>query len=183
MGQIAPLLEDWLKKNLLSLGFSGRTGEGGNRDPAPSKKKKKKSEPRDIGTRKGGKYTTTVPSSQLFNAVVGEKKERAAPAPPSDGGQDAPNGPQAPQAPKGTWTEVVKRGTKKTPRAEIQRPAGRDQKGTKPKAHKGQDPKRGTLSKATPKRKPPRAAAVTLTCPPGGYSWNITIKWIIILHT
>lgn len=74
MGQIAPLLEDWLKKNLLSLGFSGRTGEGGNRDPAPSKKKKKKSEPRDIGTRKGGKYTTTVPSSQLFNAVVGGKR-------------------------------------------------------------------------------------------------------------
>lgn len=64
MGQIAPLLEEWLKKNLLSLGFSGWAGGGGNRDPVPSKKKKKKkSEPRDIGTRKGGNTQQRSPAA------------------------------------------------------------------------------------------------------------------------
>lgn len=97
--------------------------------------------------------------------------------------QDAPNNPlpgdsKGAQATAEPWNVVARRKPKKPSSTGTQPPKDRVQKGLQPKAQerprkptqKEQKPKQGNQEKAVPKRRPPRTAAVTLTCPPDGYA-------------
>lgn len=109
MDRITPMLQDWLRENLLSMGLPGHT-EGDNRSenrPAKRAQKggKKRTDPTPSGranpTNKGvlgeGVHATVVPNPRLFSEVVEEKTKEGTHQPQAQGAQ----------AQREIWTEVT----------------------------------------------------------------------------
>lgn len=142
--------------------------------------------PQTKGGGRGGLTPTTVPNQKLWSVAVGGKQGGS--TPPTQ--TERKDGVIQPTAVPGSeaWVEVKnrKRGTKKTPTAEAKPPAGKGPRNAAKAAGQGRTgeatgkpvpPKKdgakknqAPLAGKPPRRRPPRTAAVTLTCPPGEYA-------------
>lgn len=189
MDSLAPMMLEWLRTSLAALGLGGAAGESEKEDTRSVKNRKKgqkgKEEtpkvpnptPKSAGAGKGGIHPTTVPNQKLWSVVAGEKVGGNAHPTPSERKAEISEPATIPGSE--AWTEVKnrKKKPKKASLTESRAPitvAGRAKTrvtAAKPVATKRAEGKgEGTLEKKVPKRKPPRTAAVTLTCPPGEYA-------------
>lgn len=121
MAQITPMLEEWFRGKLLSLGQTNRREEGSEAENSPAIKAQKKerrrkdqathagSGPRNSAGKKGGQQATTIPNRELFSdgQVVGEGR-KAGDAEPQPRTQGTP--PQMVE-----WRTVVGRKGKPPP--------------------------------------------------------------------
>lgn len=194
--QITPLLKKWLEESLRSMGFpkkpKGRdaTADNATRQAGdgPKKAGQKADKPTRCpqtkgpeGTRAEAMQSTTVPNSALWSEVVGKKAGKVA-LPPQPTGQQSREKSSAAGPPNaadtGAWQTVANKRAKKTAGPKTGATTGRGKEGPsggKPPAKEGKGkgtipPSQGAQSRKAPKRRPPRTAAVTLTCPPDGYA-------------
>lgn len=117
MEQITPLLQKWLRNNLLSMGLLNRVGEDRGEQGGPAKKNKKRGKgrmvytpqagdkPMDPVVNKGGEQATATPNPKLWSAVVQEQAGNVAQPPQL----------RSAQANTGKWVEEKGRRRKKKP--------------------------------------------------------------------
>lgn len=176
MEQLTPLLEKWLRDNLLRLGIKG-TGKG-NSTPDPMVKPKTKGgkktgtlnpplPPNALGTHgaKRGKGATTAPNMELWNNATDTGiGDRAPPlplmGPQPDAGGDRPTGGPTPTCPE-PWTEVVKkgRGKRNDPSGTRIPPATREQREPKMQGQGGKPPAKTPETGKTGQALPPADAS------------------------
>lgn len=195
--QLTPLLKQWLEENLGSRGLSKRPDAGketmanaGRRQAAgsnPGLKKEKPVRPQTGGA-KGARekvvQSTVVPNKALWSEVVGGRPKRTSPL--TERRQPGVGTKEADVSKKENaeeWQTVAKKTKAKKPasskstktpkQGEVGSPSGGKRPAREGNRKNATDPSpRGTTSgdKRAPKRRPPRTAAVTLTCPPDGYA-------------
>lgn len=147
LNRMTPLLEGWLHRSLETLGVLGAKGGGkgskGKKDlPLFSQREKHKD---DSSKKEGDSGRTTAAIGPSWSQVAGKKTIR----PSSVEGQVT----QAPQ--KRGRSATAKRGQQGKGRAEKFNPNPNSTQGNR---------------NMVPTRRPPRTAAVVLTCPPDGYA-------------
>lgn len=188
--QLAPLLEGWLRTSLEAIGLQiPEKGKGPGNPPARTKAKGGKGDggPKGnpnppsrqaagSGKARKGLEATTIPNKTLWSEVAsGVAGARVASLPATNRGDSKPEKINtAPTASAEPWREVGKRGKPKGNTPAAGRPlAGAGQEGKPPTIKNGGKPGKGIpggKAQATTKRRPPRTAAVTLTCPPDRYA-------------
>lgn len=194
MDSLAPKLMEWLKSSLSALGISesatsvkpdARPDWKGKKKGAKETNKAPKPVPAASSMRRGGLTPTTVPNKKLFSAVVSGGTSGEAPTRPTA----RTTAVKEPAAIPGTeaWVVVQSKKEKKASAAKAKTPTAKGR--PKERNNAGGESKRGSSGKTAPppkkggnnksqaepankpvKRKPPRTAAVTLTCPPGEYA-------------
>lgn len=158
--------------------------------PKPSKKAEKPVRPQDRrkeGAKAGVVQSTTVPNATLWSRVVEGKTGKETPPLSLAERQQPGKKSKAEESSKardsGPWQVVAaksKKTTKKTAsrttaaigkQGEAGPPSGEKLPAREAKKRNAVPPSRGTTrNDKAPKRRPPRTAAVTLTCPPEGYA-------------
>lgn len=174
MDQITPMLEEWFRGKLLSLDQTNRNEEGSETENRPAtmaqRRDKRRMDPvtptgsgsRNPAAKNGGQQATNVPNRELFSDGQTDAEGRKA------GDTEPQRRTRGKQPPKEEWRTVVgRKERKKPPPPTVARPppAGAGQ-GALQTVRKGKEQKRNK----TTRRKPPRTAAVALTCPPNGYT-------------
>lgn len=199
MDALAPKMIEWLRTSLSALGLTDAAGDR-DRDVQTAKKKSPierempSSTPnpktQTVSVGKKGLLPTTEPNKKLFSNVVAGMGKQGGNTTPAPSERRAGTKEPMKTADQGKWTKVEGRKKKKAnkvppveTKAQAQANKGQQKKpNTAEQAQTKRAPAKpvrnakegyksqGTVGKNPPKRKTPRTAAVTLTCPQGEYA-------------